>query len=94
MYVVGNGQGSPCLDLRRVPGTLADATAGADLVCACPPKHHTSATHCSLQPVDCLACIDAGAAGFCLASSPGHLTAYCMEGACLILVFREASGGH
>ncbi len=28
----GNGQGSPCLDLRRVPDTLADATVGADLV--------------------------------------------------------------
>ena len=27
-----NGQGSPCLDLRRVPDTLADATVGADLV--------------------------------------------------------------
>ncbi|KAK9799347.1 hypothetical protein WJX73_008823 [Symbiochloris irregularis] len=32
LYVVGNGQGSPCLDLRRVPDTLADATIGADLV--------------------------------------------------------------
>lgn len=32
LYVVGNGQGSPCLDLRRVPDTLADATVGADLV--------------------------------------------------------------
>jgi len=30
--VCGNGQGSPCLDLRRVPDTLADATVGADLV--------------------------------------------------------------
>ena len=28
----GNGQGSPCLDLRRVPNTLADATVGTDLV--------------------------------------------------------------
>ena len=32
LYVCGNGQGSPCLDLRRVPDTLADATVGADLV--------------------------------------------------------------
>lgn len=38
MYIVGNGQGSPCLDLRRVPDTLADATVGADLVrFACNP---------------------------------------------------------
>ena len=28
----GNGQGSPCLDLRRVPEALADATVGTDLV--------------------------------------------------------------
>ncbi|KAL3145762.1 hypothetical protein ABBQ38_015142 [Trebouxia sp. C0009 RCD-2024] len=32
LFIVGNGQGSPCLDLRRVPDTLADATVGADLV--------------------------------------------------------------
>ena len=32
LFIIGNGQGSPCLDLRRVPDTLADATAGADLV--------------------------------------------------------------
>ena len=32
LFVVGNGQGSPCLDLRRIPDTLADATVGADLV--------------------------------------------------------------
>lgn len=32
LYVVGNGQGSPCLDLRRVPDSLADATIGTDLV--------------------------------------------------------------
>lgn len=30
--MTGNGQGSPCLDLRRVPDTLADATVGTDLV--------------------------------------------------------------
>ena len=27
-----SGQGSPCLDLRRVSDTLADATVGTDLV--------------------------------------------------------------
>ena len=32
LYVCGNGQGSPCLDLRRIPNTLADATVGTDLV--------------------------------------------------------------
>ena len=32
LYVVANGQGSPCLDLRRVPDVLAGAAAGADLV--------------------------------------------------------------
>lgn len=32
LYVVSNGQGSPTLDLRRIPDTLADATVGADLV--------------------------------------------------------------
>ena len=32
LYVVPSGQGSPCLDLRRVSDTLADATIGADLV--------------------------------------------------------------
>ena len=32
LYIISNGQGSPCLDLRRVPGQLADATVGADLV--------------------------------------------------------------
>ena len=32
LFVCSNGQGSPCLDLRRVPGSLADACVGADLV--------------------------------------------------------------
>ena len=32
LYVVPNGQSSPCLDLRRVPASLADATVGTDLV--------------------------------------------------------------
>ena len=32
LFVIDNGHGSPCLDLRRVPDTLADATVGADLV--------------------------------------------------------------
>ena len=32
LYVTSNGQGSPCLDLRRVPSTLAEATVGTDLV--------------------------------------------------------------
>lgn len=32
LYMVANGQGSPCLDLRRVPDILAGAAAGADLV--------------------------------------------------------------
>lgn len=32
LYVVPSGQGSPCLDLRRVSDTLADATIGTDLV--------------------------------------------------------------
>ncbi len=32
LYIVNNGQGSPCLDLRRVPASLADATVGTDLV--------------------------------------------------------------
>ena len=32
LFVCSNGQGSPCLDLRRVPGALADACVGADLV--------------------------------------------------------------
>ena len=32
LYIVSNGQGSPCLDLRRVPASLADATVGTDLV--------------------------------------------------------------
>jgi len=30
--VVPSGQGSPCLDLRRVSGELAEATVGTDLV--------------------------------------------------------------
>ena len=30
--MVPSGQGSPCLDLRRVSDTLADATVGTDLV--------------------------------------------------------------
>jgi type II pantothenate kinase len=32
LFVCSNGQGSPCLDLRRVPCALADACVGADLV--------------------------------------------------------------
>lgn len=32
LFVVPSGSGSPCLDLRRVSDTLADATVGADLV--------------------------------------------------------------
>jgi len=32
LYVMPNGQGSPCLDLRRVPAELADAAMWADLV--------------------------------------------------------------
>ena len=32
LFVAGNGQGSPCLDLRRVPDAVADACVGADLV--------------------------------------------------------------
>lgn len=32
LYIVANGNGSPCLDLRRVPGQLADATVGVDLL--------------------------------------------------------------
>jgi hypothetical protein len=30
--VLGNGSGSPCLDLSRVPAALADATVGVDLL--------------------------------------------------------------
>lgn len=32
LYIISNGQGSPCLDLRRIPGQLADSTVGTDLV--------------------------------------------------------------
>lgn len=32
LYIVASGQGSPCLDLRRVSIDVADATVGADLV--------------------------------------------------------------
>ena len=32
LYVVANGQGSPCIDFRRVPDVLADACVGTDLV--------------------------------------------------------------
>lgn len=32
LFVVANGQGSPCLDLSRVPNMLADATVGCDLL--------------------------------------------------------------
>lgn len=32
MYIIANGSGSPCLDLRRVPGQLADAASGVDLL--------------------------------------------------------------
>jgi hypothetical protein len=31
LYVVSSGQGSPCLDLRRVSSESADAAVGADL---------------------------------------------------------------
>ncbi|KAI8462346.1 MAG: fumble-domain-containing protein [Monoraphidium minutum] len=32
LFVVGSGNGGPCLDLRRVPAALADAAAGVDLL--------------------------------------------------------------
>lgn len=32
LYVVTNGQGSPCIDFRRVPDVLAEATVGVDLL--------------------------------------------------------------
>lgn len=32
LYVVGNGAGGPCLDLRRVPDKLAEACVGVDLL--------------------------------------------------------------
>ncbi|KAG2443313.1 hypothetical protein HYH02_009380 [Chlamydomonas schloesseri] len=32
LYVVANGQGSPCLDLRRIPNKLAEACVGVDLL--------------------------------------------------------------
>jgi bifunctional damage-control phosphatase, subfamily II, fusion protein len=32
LYVIASGSGSPCLDLRRISGAVADATVGADLV--------------------------------------------------------------
>jgi hypothetical protein len=32
LYVCDNGHASPCLDLRRIPDMLADATVGTDLV--------------------------------------------------------------
>ncbi|EFJ47392.1 hypothetical protein VOLCADRAFT_61514, partial [Volvox carteri f. nagariensis] len=32
LYVVANGQGSPCLDLRRVPDRLGEACVGVDLL--------------------------------------------------------------
>ena len=32
LYIVANGQGSPCLDLQRVSKDVADATVGTDLV--------------------------------------------------------------
>jgi type II pantothenate kinase len=32
MFVVDNGQGSPCLNLRRVPGVLAEAALSTDLI--------------------------------------------------------------
>ncbi|WIA23193.1 hypothetical protein OEZ86_010083 [Tetradesmus obliquus] len=32
LFVLGNGSGSPCLDLSRVPAALADATVGVDLL--------------------------------------------------------------
>ncbi len=32
LFVVASGTGGPCLDLRRVPATLADATVGVDLL--------------------------------------------------------------
>jgi hypothetical protein len=30
--VLNNGQGSPCIDFRRVPDELAEACAGTDLI--------------------------------------------------------------
>ena len=32
LFVVASGNGGPCLDLRRVPATLAEATVGVDLL--------------------------------------------------------------
>ena len=32
LFIVGNGQGSPCLNLNRVSRDVADATVGTDLV--------------------------------------------------------------
>jgi len=32
LYIVHNGQGSPCLDFRRVPDLLAEACSGTDLI--------------------------------------------------------------
>ena len=32
LYVVANGQGSPCMDFRRVPDILAEACIGTDLL--------------------------------------------------------------
>ena len=32
LFVTHNGQGSPCLDLRRVPDVLAQACVGTDLI--------------------------------------------------------------
>jgi len=32
LFVVAGGNGGPCLDLRRVPAMLADATVGVDLL--------------------------------------------------------------
>lgn len=32
LFVVANGHGGPCLDLSRVPNTLAEATLGVDLL--------------------------------------------------------------
>jgi hypothetical protein len=38
LFVLGNGSGSPCLDLSRVPAALADATVGVDLLVS---SHHS-----------------------------------------------------
>ncbi|KAF6257384.1 hypothetical protein COO60DRAFT_1234607 [Scenedesmus sp. NREL 46B-D3] len=39
LFVLGNGSGSPCLDLSRVPAALADATVGVDLLAPGDSRH-------------------------------------------------------